>query len=402
MSRLKILSFIFSILLCIFIGYRINLYFTHNQPPVFELIGIADGGFYKSDVTCAIKADNPYKISEMELLLDGKPFNIKRNQKIGLSKFDISFVLNSLEIPDGQHNFSIKLVDASYHANAQHKSWNFFIDNKFLKAAFLQPEYKVNQGHTLHIRINTNKPLAKAEVIFLGKKYDFFPDMENSTMYECFIPIDCEQEPLEQTIVAQLQDFVGNEVNLEGKVAIVAYPFKKAIGFAVEKGKLEHEASVSIDNKVLQESLSKFAENSPKKKLWHGIFDIPLSSNRITTVFGEIRTTVEKGKYYHKAVDLVNMPRSVVWAAQSGKVIIKDRYTMSGNTVVIDHGCGVHSLYFHLEEFTPGLEVGEFIKKGNPIGRMGKTGYASGYHLHWEIRVNNMPVDPLQWTERTF
>ena len=57
---------------------------------------------------------------------------------------------------------------------------------------------------------------------------------------------------------------------------------------------------------------------------------------------------------------------------------------------------------YDLEEFTPGLEVGDFVKKGNPIGRVGKTGYASGYHLHWELRVNNIPVDPLQWTERTF
>jgi len=90
-----------------------------------------------------------------------------------------------------------------------------------------------------------------------------------------------------------------------------------------------------------------------------------------------------------------------VWATQSGKVIIKDRYLMSGNTVAIDHGCGIVSLYYHLEDFAD-IEVGDMLKKGNPVGTLGMTGYASGYHLHWELRVNGTPVDPLQWTQQNF
>ena len=82
-------------------------------------------------------------------------------------------------------------------------------------------------------------------------------------------------------------------------------------------------------------------------------------------------------------------------------MIIKDRYVMSGNTIVLDHGCGIFTLYYHLEDFAD-IEIGDFVKKGNPMGRIGKTGYATGYHLHWELRVNNVSVDPFQWTEETF
>ena len=71
---------------------------------------------------------------------------------------------------------------------------------------------------------------------------------------------------------------------------------------------------------------------------------------------------------------------------------------MSGNTIAIDHGHGIVSLYYHLNDFSD-IEVGDSVKKGNPVGTLGMTGYASGYHLHWELRVNGVPVDPLQWTD---
>jgi len=103
----------------------------------------------------------------------------------------------------------------------------------------------------------------------------------------------------------------------------------------------------------------------------------------------------------HRALDVINTPKSVIWSTQDGVVVLKDRFELSGNTVVVDHGCGVLSLFYHLDDFAD-IEVGQKIAKGNPVGTLGKTGYASGYHLHWETRVNNIPVDPMQWTKETF
>jgi murein DD-endopeptidase MepM/ murein hydrolase activator NlpD len=110
-----------------------------------------------------------------------------------------------------------------------------------------------------------------------------------------------------------------------------------------------------------------------------------------------VRTTQHKGRYAHKALDIINSPKSVVWSTQDGKVVLKDRFAFSGNTVVIDHGMGVLSLFFHLDNFAD-IKEGDKIAKGEPIGTIGKTGYADGYHLHWEMRVDNIPVDPMQWT----
>ena len=202
-------------------------------------------------------------------------------------------------------------------------------------------------------------------------------------------------------VIHSRDNFVKNNITLFSKIVVNNVKFPKQRGFVVPKGKLEEEKEIGMSNKILEQALEKWIKDSPKKKLWSGNFEIPINMKRMTTPYGEIRTTPEKGRYLHKAVDITDLPKSVVWASQSGKVIIKDRFIESGNSVVIDHGLGVFTLYFHLEDFAD-IEVGDYVKKGNPIGRLGMTGYANGYHLHWELRVNNMAVDPLQWTKKSF
>jgi len=131
------------------------------------------------------------------------------------------------------------------------------------------------------------------------------------------------------------------------------------------------------------------------------VFCVPLDMTALTCEYGTVRTTKERGRYMHKAVDLGGKKRSVVWAAQDGVVVVKDRFERSGNTIVIDHGCGVLTLYGHLDTFA-NIQLGQRIEKGNPIGIMGKTGFATGDHVHWAMLVNNVEVDPMQWTSHTF
>ena len=122
---------------------------------------------------------------------------------------------------------------------------------------------------------------------------------------------------------------------------------------------------------------------------------------KVSCDYGTKRITQEKGCYTHKAVDVIGLPKTVVWAPQDGIIVVKNRYAESGNTVVIDHGLGVFTLLYHLDDFAK-INLGDKVKRGNPVGRMGKTGYTTGEHLHWEMRINNTHVDPLQWTKLDF
>jgi murein DD-endopeptidase MepM/ murein hydrolase activator NlpD len=187
---------------------------------------------------------------------------------------------------------------------------------------------------------------------------------------------------------------------LDNKFQVVAYPFKKN-ALALSKETVDQEHELGAEAQVFENLISKLTEESPQEKLWNGSFCTPVDIKKITTEFGTIRTTQHKGRYAHKAIDVIDAPRSVVWATQDGVVVLKDRFEHSGNTIVIDHGFGLLSMFFHLEDFAR-INVGDKVAIGNPIGTLGKTGYATGYHLHWEMRVNNIPVDPMQWTKEIF
>ena len=73
---------------------------------------------------------------------------------------------------------------------------------------------------------------------------------------------------------------------------------------------------------------------------------------------------------------------------------------MRGNAVIIDHGLGVHTGYWHLSSIK--VKPGQMVKPGDLIGLVGTTGLSTGDHLHWELRIGDVPVNPLVWTRRSF
>ena len=94
----------------------------------------------------------------------------------------------------------------------------------------------------------------------------------------------------------------------------------------------------------------------------------------------------------HQGID-VSAPRGTpVYATASGRVVFAGRQGAYGNLVVIDHGNGYETLYAHLDRI--GVRRGWAVRRGEPIGRVGRTGRATGYHVHYEIRRDGQPLDP--------
>lgn len=380
------------------IGYRTFRYFVYNDPPVVTVEGLEEAHHYGGKITPSIKSDNGYKVATIIGILDGKQLF---EEHVGSRQFSLPFSIDTNQLTEGGHSLTLKITDASFHKSSSEQTIAFCVDNTPLRAAFMENNCTVDQGKTLHVKIQANKKLGSAVLQLWGKDIILYPAGDDSTVYETFIPIDCERQPAEVIGSAVVTDLVGSTTKLDCKVAIKAFPFQKQRGFTVDQVKLNQEKEISLNSRILQEAIARWVTESPKKKLWTGAFELPVNVKKITTPHGEIRATPERGRYLHKGIDLINTPRCVVWASQDGKVIIKDRYHITGNTVVIDHGLGVMTLYAHLEEYAD-IEIGETIKKGNPVGKMGKTGYATGYHLHWELIVNSVSVDPLEWTTKIF
>lgn len=393
----KLSFFLCAGLLFYYCSSRIFYYTTHTTPPQINILNLKDKKNYTKQLPFTLNLESPYALYSLEIAIDGQVCNIPALQPTPSDLTAIPLTLNIENLESGQHTMSITAIDKSYHRNKAIKQLSFSVDNNPLTINLASTEFSIKQGKTLHFQFKSNKPLANAQASLLAHQYDCYPVAANSTSYECFIPIDCEQLPCDAILDVTLQDYTDNQQRYDLPVHILSAAFPKQKGLHVSDEKLEREKEASMSAKILESALSKWLKNSPKQKLWHGPFEKPVEVKWVSTPFGEIRTTPQRGRYHHLGVDLANHPKSVVWASNNGNVIIKDRFLMTGNTVVLDHGLGVFTLYCHLEDFTD-IEVGDSVKKGNPIGRLGMTGYASGYHLHWELRINNISVDPFEWT----
>ena len=118
----------------------------------------------------------------------------------------------------------------------------------------------------------------------------------------------------------------------------------------------------------------------------------------ITGAFGDIRQNGAV-KVQHLGVDLGSPIGTSVIAANTGKVVFEGNFPDYGNTLVIDHGLGIYSLYLHLSEFK--VSEGQIVPQASIIALSGNTGYAIGPHLHFSIKIRGVAVDPLKFIYAT-
>ena len=114
---------------------------------------------------------------------------------------------------------------------------------------------------------------------------------------------------------------------------------------------------------------------------------------RISDPYGMRVHPILKTKIFHSGLDIAAPKDTPVKAAETGVVIIAGSYGGYGNTVILDHGGNVATQYSHLNSIK--VKVGDTLLKGSDLGGVGTTGLSTGYHLHFEIRVNGAVVDPL-------
>lgn len=145
--------------------------------------------------------------------------------------------------------------------------------------------------------------------------------------------------------------------------------------------------------KELKEANELYSSYTPQA-LFKGAFNVPLNSF-ITSDFGKARTFNEKVASYHSGTDFRAASGTPIKAANSGIVkIAKNRY-FAGNSVIIDHGFGIYSQYYHLSKID--VKAGQRVQKGQILGLSGATGRVSGPHLHFGIFAGGKQIDPLDF-----
>ncbi len=141
------------------------------------------------------------------------------------------------------------------------------------------------------------------------------------------------------------------------------------------------------------------------EKYWNGVFQLPVGSPYcIRSGYGN-RRSYNGGVLhnFHTGIDFGVCSQAHpfdIYAAADGVVVFTGLKTVRGNVTIIDHGQGVFSAYFHQAEFY--VAVGEHVKAGQLIGKIGATGRVTGPHLHFEVWVNGIQVNPLEWLNKPF
>ncbi|WP_035587577.1 M23 family metallopeptidase [Hippea jasoniae] len=156
-----------------------------------------------------------------------------------------------------------------------------------------------------------------------------------------------------------------------------------------------------VNDIVRKQNYAKVKEicsKSESKILWKGRFS-QLFRSAVTATFNDKRFYYYKGKLvdvkYHKGYDLASVRNARVNAANSGRVVFEGYLGVYGNTMIIDHGFGVFSLYGHLQSFL--VSVGSYVKKNQYVAITDTTGLAGGDHLHFDVVVDGYYTNPVDW-----
>ncbi len=130
------------------------------------------------------------------------------------------------------------------------------------------------------------------------------------------------------------------------------------------------------------------------ERYWEGLFTLPVNGTR-SSPFGSVRDYNDGSTRRHTGSDFSVPQGTPVLASASGKVAFARGMDIHGNIVAIDHGWGVFSSYSHLREIY--VVPGQYVLQGQVIGLSGNTGRSTGPHVHWEIAVNGIWINPLEF-----
>ena len=271
------------------------------------------------------------------------------------------------------------------------------------KAGGVEPSFQaevlpksVKQGEVCLLKAGGSVSFKSVHGEFQGKRYPLESGNADQT-YEGLLGVDLNTKPEKYGI-----RFVATDGS--GKVDSQTFSIKVTkADFAVQKITLP-KSMVDLDPKTLQrvnlesKRLNDLFQKFGNERTWKGAFIRPVEGE-LSGAFGTRRIINGQPKSSHTGVDLRAEDGTPVRASNSGRVALLDDLFFSGKSVILDHGWGLYSMYFHLSETQ--VRVGDQIPKGAELGRVGSTGRSTGPHLHWGIILNGARVDPFSLLRST-
>jgi murein DD-endopeptidase MepM/ murein hydrolase activator NlpD len=325
----------------------------------------------------------------------------------------------TLKLHNGPAILSVWATDYSLWKNQTVISRQINIDVTPPQIFLLNPINNINPGGTCVIAYRTSEP-----VVMTGVRVDnvVFPGYSTTISGKpCFIsffalPIAASHGRINIKVMAK--DEAGNETSINLPCLIRTKKFRSdkmtlTDSFLQQKmpefqsqvlslrGKSPVESFMYVNGLMREDNfktMQEVCQKTSSKQLWQNAF-LRMKNAAPMAQFGDKRSYVYQGKVVgesiHLGVDLASTAQSAIEAANNGVVVYTGYLGIYGNTVIIDHGLGLFSLYAHLDAIH--VKNGQEVKKGESIGRSGSTGLAGGDHLHFSILVGGQFVNPQEW-----
>jgi murein DD-endopeptidase MepM/ murein hydrolase activator NlpD len=260
----------------------------------------------------------------------------------------------------------------------------------------------MRQGRTGEVKLAA-PPGLTLEGSFMARQLDFFPDPTGG--YIALLGIHALAEPgfYPFSLKGTLPD--GTPFAFAQKVGVRPedYPFDQPL--TVDPATIDPAITAPEDAQW-----AALAATATPQRLWDGPFRLPsplsqdycVDTNECwTSRFGNRRSYNGSAySYFHSGLDIAGGTGTQIFAPARGIVVFAGPLTVRGNATMIDHGWGVYTGYMHQSEID--VKVGDQVEPGDVIGLVGGTGRVEGPHLHWEVWVGGVQVDPLDWLKQTF
>jgi len=250
----------------------------------------------------------------------------------------------------------------------------------------------ITNGRTAIVIFDKEKSVNYEKLLVGKRSYKIFNHPLNSKKMYALLPVSYYKKPTTQKV-----EVVYEKSNQK---------LSKTLFFKVEDGKYQketievQESKVNPKSKEIKKRTAKEYARAMKiygtitpKNYVKSKYIVPMNS-KITSSFGKARIYNSTLNGYHSGTDFRAKIGTPIIASNDGKVVLAQDRFYSGNSIIIDHGQGIYTCYYHMSKFS--VKEGDIVRKGEVIGLSGDTGRITGPHLHFSARVGGLQVDPLQ------
>jgi murein DD-endopeptidase MepM/ murein hydrolase activator NlpD len=242
-------------------------------------------------------------------------------------------------------------------------------------------------GELVLLKVKTPANTPSVRVHGMGRDFPAFS--ESPTEWRALVGIDLDVKPASYDIAVE----AGQSAAEQAIYRVVVAPKKFATReLTVDPAFVNPSADAQVRIQTDAERLNLVWASSSPVRLWSGNFVRPVAA-AANSAFGTRSVFNGEPRNPHGGADFSSLAGTPVVSPNAGRIVIAADLYFTGNTVVIDHGLGLFSLFAHLQSMD--VKEGDTVITGLVVGKVGATGRVTGPHLHWTVRVNDARVDPM-------